>query len=472
VSEERLRDKVTGWYSACLEAVAEPENVSTRVFASCPLLCRKRDVWQYVADAPRYLDDDNDFAAAFTEDVWIFHIPARLHSDAVKYLGVLSLSQYVEAKVKPGEPLSPLSGELAVRFGESLPFVWAWRSSQSKQVADRSSIRLKDLEVLVVPTIKTSLSLDGLCHEVERRWHVTDHMIYLHEDHANEAELAQALAKALDVRSEADFYENLLRCTDDRQREEKLLSKGIADAEIDRCLREYSAPPVEEEHDESPRMPIKGEQGGGTSQTFLGVGSYGQQHKQLPTTHRVGTSEGTSSGSPESGEKPLRLKDPNTTPYVLGIPFSGGSRTGGSGGVEGGDTGGEGYSLTDAEKTELEEAGRTLATRELESLGFLVEKMPHSNPGFDLRANKDGDELRVEIKAHGGRATVVDITQREYKEYLSQQGYRWELWNVEHLKDDDSYSVVITRYDQISDDALDVRTFRADLKKCQRKRQN
>ncbi len=470
VSEERLRDKVTGWCAACLETVAEHENVSEKVFASCQLLCRKGDLWQYVADEPRYLDDDNELATAFAEDVWLFHIPARLAADAVQYFAVLPLSKAVDVNVTPREPLSPLSGELNVRFSGSLPYVWGWRSSQSKQTGDRLSVRLKGLEVFVVPTLKSSLSLDELCHEVERRWHANDHTIYLHKDHVNEAELAQALAKALDVRSEADFYENLLRCTDDRQRKDKLLSKGIADAEIDRCLREYSERPAEEEYDEGPGKPTKGEQVGSTSQTPSGGSSQGQQRKQPQAAQPGETSVGTSSGSPESEKQPLRLKDPRTTPYVVGSPPSGGAGTGGSG--EGGGTEREGRSLTDVEKTELEETSRVLAARELESMGFSVEKMPQVNPGFDLRAKKDGNELRVEVKSHSGRATVVDVTQRQYKEYLGQQGYRWELWNVEHLAEDDSYSVVITRYDQIPDDALVARTFRVDLKKCLRKLQD
>ena len=116
---------------------------------------------------------------------------------------------------------------------------------------------------------------------VERHWHVNDHTIYLHKDHVNEAELAQALAKALDVRSEADFYENLFRCTDDRQQKEKLLSKGIADAEINRCLREYSGPPAEKEHDEGHGKPTKGEQGGSTPQASSSGGSQGQQRKRV-----------------------------------------------------------------------------------------------------------------------------------------------------------------------------------------------
>ncbi len=466
LTEDRLRDKVTGWYAACLENAAEQENVAEKIFSTCPLLCRKGDVWQYVADDLRYFDDDNDLGTAFAEDVWLFHIPARLSAAAVTYFGVQNLSESVRVNIAAGEPKSPLSCELNQRFSESLPYVWAWRSSQSKQAADRLS-RLKSLKVLIVPALKASLTLDGLRHEVERRWFVDDDKIYLHKDHANEAELAQALAKALGVRSEADFYENLFRCTNDRQRKEKLLSKGIPEAEIDRCLREYSGSSSEVEPGEGPGKPTKGERSGNE---HLSGGSQKHQLKKSPEGQPSETSEGKPSGTSDDGRQPLSLKDANTTSYYLGRPHSGGAGIVGTGEVGG--TEGEGRSLTDAEKTELEEAGRTFAARELERMGFSVEKMPQGNPGFDLRAKKGVDELRVEVKAHSGRATVVDVTQREYKEYLSQQGYHWELWNVEHLSADDSHTVVITRYDQIPDEAINARSFRVDLKLCRRKLQD
>lgn len=400
-SKERLRDKVTGWYTACLETVAEQENVSEGTFASCPLLCRKGDEWQYIADEPRYLNDDNDSATAFAKDVWLFHIPARLAAEAVKYFGVQPLSQSVKVNVTPGKPEASLEGALSARFQKSLPYVWAWRSSQSKEAAEWSHARLKGMEVRVVPSLKKSLSLGKINREIERSWDVVNNIIYLHEDHANEPELAQALAKLLKAPSEADLYENLLRCTDDSQRKQKLLNKGIADDEIDRCLRDYLEPPPDDKYDED---------------------------------------------------------------RVVDKPPSGGAGAGGNG--RGGKTERERHYLTDAEKSKLEEAGRDRAARKLEKMGYSVEKMPQDNPGYDLRAKKDGEELRVEVKAHSGRATVVDITQREYKEYLGQQGYRWELWNVEHLAEDDPDQVVITRYDQIPDDALDVRAFWVDLKKC------
>jgi hypothetical protein len=466
-SDERLRDKVTKYYEACLETVAENGKIAQRVFISCPLLCTRAGSWQYVNAQPRYLNDDNDLATAFAEDVWLFHIPAGLHSDAEKYFGVLSLSQYVNVDVTSGEPQSQLSGDLKDKFTRSLPYVYAWRSSQSKQDAERLSTRLKCLKVLVVPTLKASLSLDGVQHEVERGWHVEGDTIYLHKDHQNEAELTMALAKALDVRSEADFYENLFRCADDRQRKEKLLRKGMADAEIDRRLREYSRQSDQEEQDEGPQKQIEGQKESGISQMPLRDDTQRHYLEQASIRQAGGTSVESRSGAEpqERDEQPLRLKDPTKTDYVLGSLH--GESAGIGGGAGGGGTGPGGRSLTDAEKKKLEKAGRIIAKRKLEETGYSVEEMSLDNPGFDLRATKNGHELRVEVKAHTGRATIVELTQPEYKEYLGQQGYRWELWNVEHLAERDPSPVRITRYDTIPDDALDVRTFRVDLKKCQ-----
>ncbi len=207
----------------------------------------------------------------------------------------------------------------------------------------------------------------------------------------------------------------------------------------------------------------------------------GIQKNDTPHSPSTGGNEGSSMAPQKSSplgigpekksqlagiREPLRLKDPTTVDYRLGGPPEAKGGNGGGGGAGGG-TGQEGRVLTDAEKSELEAAGRAFAVRELERIGFSVEEMPQSNPGFDIRAKKEDVELRVEVKAHGGRATIVDVTQREYKEYLSQKGYRWQLWNVEYLAENDANPALITRYDTIPDDALDVRTFRVDLKRCQ-----
>jgi len=460
-SNERLRDKVGGWYAACLEAVAEDENELQEAFAQCPLLCQKGNEWKYVGNGePRYLDDDNDFAKAFAEDIWLFHIPSRLAADTLKYFSVKSLSEFVKVEVTPGEPKLPLSDGLLARFNKSLLYVYAWRSSQNKQDAETLAARLKRFQVYVVPSLKANLSLNGVCHEVEQHWHVTDGTIYLHGDHANEADLALALAKMVGVPSEADFYENLLRCSNDNQRKEKLLSKGIAEAEVERGLREYSGHPEDVEAEESSK-----EKKPHTPPPTSQLENKAQQQKSAADKQQSKTPEKSQELADIDGQ-PLRLKDSLTVDYVIGEPPQREFEAGGGGGGGGGGSQ-EGRQLTVEEKIVLEGAGRGLAARELEKLSYAVERMPPENPGFDLRAMIGGEELRVEVKAHTGRATVVDVTQRQYKEYLGQQEYRWELWNVEHLSENDTEPVAITRYDDIPDDALDARTFRVDLKKCQ-----
>jgi hypothetical protein len=93
-------------------------------------------------------------------------------------------------------------------------------------------------------------------------------------------------------------------------------------------------------------------------------------------------------------------------------------------------------SVTSAEKDVLEQCGREYASRELQRMGYKVTPMDQRNPGYDLLAQKPGDTLKVEVKAHSGEATNVFVTQREWEEYLrtlQRHDERWELWNVENL---------------------------------------
>ena len=127
-----------------------------------------------------------------------------------------------------------------------------------------------------------------------------------------------------------------------------------------------------------------------------------------------------------------------------------------------------GPELTEERKLEIEECGRRCAQRELERLGYVVEQMAFENPGYDLLAKRDGKELHVEVKAHTGRASIVQITIAQYREYLkSGKEYHWELWNVENVDTDFEESGVATRYGWLPDEALDVRLFRLDLAKCE-----
>ncbi|MFC1844055.1 sacsin N-terminal ATP-binding-like domain-containing protein [Thermodesulfobacteriota bacterium] len=461
-SNKRLRDYVTGWYDTCLETIAEQDNTSDDIFTTCRLLCIRGDSWQYTTGEQRYFDDDNNIAKAFTDDVWFFNVSSKLSKSAEKYFGVLPISKAVDVKTESKEPKSLLHPELQEKFNESLPYVWAWRSSQSKLDLNR----LKSLKVYVVEVLTAHLNLNGVCHNVEQRWSVIDGHILLHMDHANETELAQALAKAVEIKSEADFYENLFRCKSSDQRKEKLLSKGIPDAEIDRYLRLYSESPVIDLEERNKEKTTK-KAGKKVSDSDKPKES-NQETKHPGETPKEQLSESPAKPEPQksTNKQPIRLKNAYTTDYATGeIPYSKQHDTGG-----GASGGGSPYTktqpLTDKEKLELEEAGRRIAVRELESRDYIVEEMPQNNPGFDLLGKKGSDELRVEVKAHLGTATVVDVTHRQYIEYLGQNGYRWELWNVEHLAEDDTQQPVITKYDSIPEEALDARTYRVDLKKC------
>ena len=461
-------DQVAKWYDACLETVAELEEVQEQAFKPCPLLCRKGPSWRYICDEPRYISDDNDLAKAFENDIWFLNVPARVEAAAIKYFGVRSLSKSVHESTTFGGSEFSVSPELLVSFKSSLPYIWAWRSSRTKQGADGLCARLKTLEPVVVRHITAKVRLDGIDREFERHFATKEDKLFLQEDRANETVLAKALAQLIGVRSEADFYENLFRCKSDHAREEKLIDKGMRAEELQRCLREFSGedpfvppeetppeenPPTSEEEPPSPGPP----------------GSETPSERPRPGTEDRPRNKNHKEESPEQGDERPEFKDPDEDDYVLKTDPQGALDAPGGTGAGGGGGGGERTpELTQAEKLELEEVGRGYSQKALEEMGYEVTAMPQQNPGFDLLARKPGEELHVEVKAHMGSATVVEVTRSEYEAYREQQGYRWELWNVEHLSEKDSSKVVITRYDDIPESALTSRAYQINLKECGR----
>ena len=166
-------------------------------------------------------------------------------------------------------------------------------------------------------------------------------------------------------------------------------------------------------------------------------------------------------------EESFDLVDAETTDYrvVTGPPAT----TGDGGGGGGGETSQASLVLSQEQKTAIEKCGRTIARREVEDTQYEVEEMPLDNPGFDLRATKaQSRELRIEVKAHLGGASVIDLTRREYQEYLGREsgGYDWQLWNIEHLRKDAGSSPTVAKFRTIPDKALDARIFRVNLREC------
>ncbi|MCL4216500.1 MAG: hypothetical protein KJ052_05790, partial [Candidatus Hydrogenedentes bacterium] len=251
------------------------------------------------------------------------------------------------------------------------------------------------------------------------------------------------------------------------QRKEKLLSKGLSQDEVDRGVREYcgftddSKPPMYEK----PSNDV-----GKTDSTTPGVSQIKPAGAKPSNGAPGGREPGESPAEPTAGsgteQRLFCLKDVQNVTYVIGnTPQPGQEKDRSHDGGQPSDS--NRRDLTEAEKAELEKAGRLIAYRELQKLDYVVEVMPPENPGFDLLGRGGDGELRVEVKAHLGKATVAELTQRQYKEYLGQNGFRWELWNVERLANRDTEQVTLTRYTCIPDEALDARTFRVDLRKCQ-----
>ncbi len=119
--------------------------------------------------------------------------------------------------------------------------------------------------------------------------------------------------------------------------------------------------------------------------------------------------------------------------------------------------------LSQEDKDKIEDSGREATARKLREMGFEVEIMPRENPGFDIKAIKDGHELHVEVKAHRKKASLVDVTVREYDDWrdsLSNSSLSWELWNVENLSENPENSdepVKITRFSEIPEQSLRTR---------------
>ncbi|MFH1744044.1 MAG: DUF3883 domain-containing protein, partial [bacterium] len=122
------------------------------------------------------------------------------------------------------------------------------------------------------------------------------------------------------------------------------------------------------------------------------------------------------------------------------------------------------------EKLQIEKCGREIVKRELSDKGYHIEDMPQRNPGFDIKATKQNEEIYVEVKAHSGKSNVVSLTSREYKEYVlcnrSNSNTKWQLWNVQNLTKDSSDSVTIFCCEEIPEEALTEKEFRVDLSCC------
>jgi hypothetical protein len=288
----------------------------------------------------------------------------------------------------------------------------------------------------------------------------------------NKAIVAQALGEFLDHKDDVSLYEILLGYADDEERMQRLRTHDIPPDEIRRLIDEYNCGPQGADAPRPSSMPDTHD----PTPTTSGV-SRAPSASRLPSTAVSAANgdrklDGPRDASPPTSRGPLSLKDPGIAEIYFGScstprDATPGDSTGSSDFMR--TTAGSEPSLTMEEKLEIECRGRAAATLKLEELGWQVEKMAQMNPGFDLRAQKDGKQILIEIKSHLRKCNVVDLPIRQYGEYLrTNEGdgaICWQLWNIENIEAGPE-PIRIQPYDEIPQEALSTKQLRVDLRLC------
>lgn len=468
--DETNRRLVRRWYEAALNSLAGQE-VTTDL--QVQLLCRQGSDWRYVpAPKDRWLADDSEVAQVFATMVWRIGLPERLRRQALACFGLRSMGQEVQ-KIHGWDPgtVTPCE-ELQDLLNQVKPFVFAWRRHSSNQDMDKLRNELRRLRVGVLNRIPVQLVLGDSRQEVttDRQYDHADGLLVLHSGGANEATLAMALGAALGSPSSAvDSLQVLLSCGDDSARADYLERRhNMPIEEVQHLYDEYVG------SDELPERPSSWASRKGRSSAVAA-----KSHSLAPTiggSADSSDSQDSIASRPDAGERTdasgftreLHLKDPESCQLVTNDR----SRRQG---LRRGETGSEGLVekvplLTEEQKRRIEQCGRRCAARHLKQLGFSVEEMAFENPGFDLRATRDGHVLLVEVKGHLGRTNVVELTSRQLEEYMHCRtvgvAEHWELWNVEGLSSTDSNDATISRYAVLPKGALRARSLRVDLAQC------
>jgi len=247
LTNQLVRYRVLGCYEACLDALDEKGDISDGVLQDVPLLCHRGTDWKFVKEEDeRWLADDNQFVEAFGNELYLLPLsPVGYRQSAGKFFGIRALSGHVTRDFLPGQPIPAEGQHLQAALDRIVPWVFAWRSSQTKQGADRLAGQIRALTVTVVEDLKAALHLGqhgvkeiGILYAVE-----DNRLLINHSKSHGSAALAYlgcALAEFLDRKSDAEFYENLLHCANDEELRNKLLSKNVSDEDISRYVRQCS----------------------------------------------------------------------------------------------------------------------------------------------------------------------------------------------------------------------------------------
>lgn len=457
-SEEKSRIAVGAIYRTFLESSHDPADLREVIWLS-----RKGEEWDYREGC--WLDDDENVAQAFSQDIWLLlHPGSGQEAKAARLPGVKRLSQHSHIKVLPGITLESQSREFHQILQEVIPFVYVWLRDQRK-LEEKAREKLHTLTVKVVNSLRLKVSLEGVGEQIiSKNWALDKNLIYLSEESLRnrtwQSDLSQGLANFLQRKADQEFYENLLRCESEEERRAKLRQKGVREEGIGMFLAEYhgTATPKPEPPSE-PRSPLTStgptpasrmpaeKTGAGPSKELAGEPAPIQEtpHQvNLVDPDKISTWHQIESTETSTIETDVSFSDPT----LLREPFSGTS------------------SLSQEERRKIERVSRQVCRRKLEDEGYEVVEMPEDHPGFDLKASKDGQTKLIEIKGHVGSVAKVEISLKQIMAYLKPEihdGDRWELWNVEHLGEN-GRPPQIQIFTTLDLDQLEAKSFSVDLR--------
>jgi hypothetical protein len=479
------RHEVQRWYEAALDSLSAQPHAQ---LGSVPLLCRKADAWEFRgANTTRWVEDSTEVADAFRDEIWTISLAARLHAQAKRLFRVSSLRESVNEEALYDLASAEVDSDRQQHLDAIKPFVFAWRCYKTKSDVATLRDRLARLSVRRLPSIEVRLTLPGhTSRTIVRPYHHQGYDLILRDADTEVVHLARAFAAALDLRSDANFVENLLRCKDDAERSAKLQAEEVPIDQIELRIREFAKKPEAE----------SGRADGAlfADSRHLGVASHlnaaqisrsasGTTSRPTSATDSSGTASKLAATTPAASLAGLRLKDSTVADYVVRSRMPEGEKRSGDHNDKGqqprsamgdGDRDStDGEILSQHEKDQIEAAARGVVMRVLkERLGYAeVEEMSPDNKGFDIKATKDGVELRVEVKGHRGASHIAQVTDtqiRECERCSSSHGREiWQLWNVEHLAASDTQTVAITIVRWIPPEARKADRYRVDIRQCE-----
>lgn len=489
---EECRKQAYNCYKAFLDWAQDKQKVDQK-FKKCKFLCRYQGQYTYKNSdkCVIYFDDDHKRTQHFMDTICVFDLPSNYRSIAEKHFGIVPVSKAIKREIIYSDQRKPLDERYREQVNRVLPYIYAVRCHEAPKNAEETLKKLKNLEFYIEDSLGERLSLEGYtkevsdiewaCEEIKQNGKI---LIYLRQ--AQEHSIASAIAEALGVPTQADFYENLLRTQGEEDIKKRLFEKGLNPSDVEDALNRW--------RDNEQLEHIGSEQQERTSESLAstdtiqnwseellsssakpGEVSVRHTHESKPIggTTVGGSLRGGGEASPQS-ETPasgrdkggeLRLVDPENCSYDV--------KYGGSENLPPKEFSDYGTRVSDApspfhltpeQRALVEQTGRQLVLRYLREQGYEVEEQPTSQPGYDILAKKEGQEYHIEVKAHIRKAGTVTLTMREYNEYASQQGYRWQLWNVEDLEA--GKTPMITIYTHIPIEALEAQSLKVNLRRC------